>query len=355
MIKTQGLYKWIRQFVSWPLALALCVSLLVHVFVLKEAAWQSWFSEEEPPPTLLSAQLEAAPSTPVLKAPVKPVKQKSASAAKPAPVSPVEDSPEPTADVPVASQPAEDVEEAADHTEEAHQAEIAAWHETDSAIAEPEETLPPAYQRVSTEFSVYVNGEKQPAGSAKIDYAQQPSGQYTLRWVVEGRGLLKLLYPTLEQQSHGEIGSHGLKPHFYRYAFGSKADKIYEATLDWETNFITLKTAKGEQRHDLPRNTQDILSFMYQFMFVPPLQEMHIALTNGRRLNTYQYEFEGEDSIVIADQTIQTVHIAHTRGETDEKIELWLASDYRYVPVKIRKQEKNGMVIEQVATRLVTE
>ncbi|HSI27729.1 MAG: DUF3108 domain-containing protein [Methylophilus sp.] len=355
MIKIPGLFKWIRQHVSWSLGLALFISLLVHLFVLKEVAWQSWFAAEEPPPTLLSAQLEAAPSKPVLKAPVKPARQEKLPAAKPEPSAPVVHSPEPVTEAPDASQPVATSEDTSENVEEARQAEIAAWHETDSAVVAPEEALPAPYQRVSTEFSVFVNGEKQPAGSAKIDYALEQSGQYTLRWVVEGRGLLKLLYPTLEQESRGEIGPHGLKPHFYRYAFGNKADKIYEASLDWETNFITLKTAKGEQRLDLPRNTQDILSFMYQFMFVPPLQEMHIALTNGRRLNTYQYEFEGEDTLVIADQTIQTVHIAHTRGETDEKIELWLASDYRFVPVKIRKQEKNGMVIEQVATRLITE
>lgn len=358
MINTQGLRKWIQQNVSWRLGLALCLSLLVHVLLVKEVAWQSWFSGEEPPPTLLSAQLEAAPAKPPVKAPVKTFAKEKPPVAKPEPAPkavPVEHPPEPVAESPVASQPAEVNEEAAAHAEETRQAEIAAWHETDTAIVEPDATLPPPYQRVNTEYAVFVNGEKQPAGSAKIDYAQDSSGQYNLRWVVEGRGLLKLLYPTLEQQSRGQVGPHGLKPQFYRYAFGSKADKIYEANLDWETNFITLKTSKGEQRLDLPRNTQDILSFMYQFMFVPPLQEMHIALTNGRRLNTYQYEFEGEDSMVIADQPIQTVHIAHTRGETDEKIELWLATDYRYVPVKIRKQEKNGMVIEQVATRLVTE
>ncbi|MGP1716972.1 MAG: DUF3108 domain-containing protein [Methylophilus sp.] len=355
MINRQGLHKWIRQHVSWSLGLALFISLLVHMFVLKEAAWQSWFAEDAPPPTLLSAQLQVAPAKPVLKAPVKPDRQKKSPATTPEPSTPVTHSPQSVTEAPDVSQTIETSEEAAGKAEEARQAEIAAWHDTDNPVDEPEEALPPPYQRVSTEFSVYVNGEKQPAGSASIEYAQQPSGQYALRWVVEGRGLLKLLYTTLEQQSRGDIGPHGLKPHFYRYAFGNKTDKIYEANLDWETNSITLKTAKGEQRTDLPQNTQDILSFMYQFMFVPPLQEMQVALTNGRRLNTYQYAFEGEDTMVIADQTIHTVHIAHSRGETDEKIELWLASDYRYVPVKIRKQEKNGMVIEQVATRLITE
>jgi hypothetical protein len=350
--KKQGLHKWIRQHVSWSLGLALLLSLLLHVLLLQEAAWQSWFAEDEKPPAPLSAQLQAAPKKLPLKAPVKAAQAKKSPAARPADPAPVASAPQPVAE---AAPPTDAIADATEATEAARQAEIDAWHETDAVVAEPEPDLPPAYQRVSTEFSVFVNGEKQPAGSARIDYVQQPSGQYALDWVVKGRGLLKLLYPTLEQQSRGEIGPHGLKPHFYRYAFGSKADKIYEADLDWESNFITLKTAKGEQRYELPGNTQDILSFMYQFMFVPPLQEMQVALTNGRRLNTYQYEFEGEDEMAIADQTIQTVHIAHTRGETDEKIELWLASDYRYVPVKIRKQEKNGMVIEQVATRLTTE
>ncbi|MGQ2964974.1 DUF3108 domain-containing protein [Methylophilus sp.] len=354
MTKKQGLHNWIRQHVSWSLGLALLISLLVHVLLLQEAAWQSWFAQEEQPPTLLSAQLQAAPKKPALKAPVKAARPKKSPAARPEPV-PADAASQPVEQSSEASPPTDANADAAGDLEAARQAEIAAWHETDNVVAEPESALPPSYQRVSTEFAVFVNGEKQPAGSARIDYAQQPSGQYTLHWMVEGRGLLKLLYPKLEQQSRGEIGPHGLKPHFYRYAFGSKADKIYEADLDWETNLITLKTAKGEQRYDLPDNTQDILSFMYQFMFVPPLQEMQVALTNGRRLNTYQYEFEGEDAMVIADQTIQTVHIAHTRGETDEKIELWLASDYRYVPVKIRKQEKNGMVVEQIATHLTTE
>jgi hypothetical protein len=362
VINTQGLQHWIRTHVSWQLALALFLSVLVHLFVLREAVWQSWFSIEEPERTLIQAHLENAPPKPVVAGPVKSAKPKKLPAVKQHPEPKAEESAsadhvaEPVATSSSEQQPTEAAETAeAENSDEARMAEIAAWHEIDSSIAEPEEALPPPYQRVSTEFSVFVNGESRPAGSAKIDYAQEAPGKYVLHWVVEGRGLLKLLYPTLDQESHGDIDAHGLKPNFYRYAFGNKADKIYEATFDWETNFITLKTSKGEQRNDLPRNTQDILSFMYQFMFVPPLQEMHVSLTNGRRLNTYQYEFEGEDSMVIADQTIQTVHIAHTRGGTEEKIELWLATDYRYVPVKIKKLEKNGMVIEQVATRLITE
>jgi hypothetical protein len=360
-MQASGLQHWIQQHVSWPLALALVLSLLLHVTVLTELNWRNWL-EEAPQQTVLQARLSPPPiAQAVAAAPIskpRPVRIKPASQPAKAPAVQPE-SPAESTEV-IAEQasalPAA-VEQAATTEEEgqASQAEIAAWHEMDQPAVVADDEKSPPYQRVSTAFVVYVNGEERPAGTASIDYVLESPGNYTLRWLVEGRGLLKLLYPSLEQQSTGEVGPGGLKPHFYRYAFGSRASKTYEASFDWETNVITLKTAKGEQRRDLRVNTQDILSFMYQFMFVPPLQEMHVTLTNGRRVGEYEYSFEGEDSLVIADQTIQTVHIVHTRGDTDEKVELWLASDYRYVPVKIKKLEKNGMVIEQVATRLITE
>lgn len=362
-MQPSGLRHWMQQHVSWPLALAICLSLVVHVFFFSEVDWRSWFLSEKPAPSVLQARL-LPPPQPVVPNPVsatkttpESVKQKPVQPAQP--VSPP--NPEPAVESAAADETAADTQTAAqqpgisEEDEQAKLAEIAAWHEMDHPEATPDDSQPPPYQHVSTDFSVFVNGEERPAGSAKIEYMREASGNYNLRWLVEGRGLLKLLYPSLEQQSQGEISPRGLKPHFYRYAFGNRASKTYEATFDWETNIITLKTSKGEQRLDLRVNTQDLLSFMYQFMFVPPLQEMHVTLTNGRRLGEYEYMFEGEDSIVIADKTIQTVHIAHTRGDTDEKVELWLASDYRYVPVKIKKLEKNGMVIEQVATRLIAE
>lgn len=360
-MQASGLRHWIQRYVSWPLALALCVSLLLHMVVLSEVNWRNWFVEDAPQQTVLQARLsppptQTAPAVPISKprpAAIKPVSPSPrAPAVKPElPAEAVAEVTAPASESPTAAEQAAITEEES----QAKLAEIAAWHEMDQPAAMADDARPTPYQRVSTAFVVYVNGEERPAGSASIDYAQDSPGHYTLRWLVEGRGLLKLLYPSLEQQSTGEVGPGGLKPHVYRYAFGSRASKTYEATFDWETNVITLKTAKGEQQRDLRVNTQDILSFMYQFMFVPPLQEMHVTLTNGRRVGEYEYTFEGEDSLVIADQTIQTVHIVHTRGDTDEKVELWLASDYRYVPVKIKKLEKNGMVIEQVATQLITE
>lgn len=363
-MQSSGLRNWIQQHVSWPLALALCLSLLLHVFLLNEVDWRSWFLNETPAPAVLQARLLPPPARQLVAPIAAPLPVEKLAKPQPAQPTPVPKAPpvnaaavveEISTDVEAVDQTVEQQLGVSEELGQARRAEIAAWHEMNPPESVPDDAPPPPYQHVSTDFSVFVNGEERPAGTAKIEYQREVSGNYSLRWVVEGRGLLKLLYPSLVQQSQGEVSPSGLKPHVYRYAFGDRASKTYEATFDWAINIITLKTSKGEQRLDLRANTQDLLSFMYQFMFVPPLQEMHVTLTNGRRLGEYEYMFEGEDSVIIADKTVQTVHIAHTRGDTDEKVELWLASDYRYVPVKIKKLEKNGMVIEQVATRLIAE
>lgn len=346
-----SMLKWIKARVSWQLGLGLLLSLIVHLCVLSQSGWISLFSGDDDAPSVLQARLVIPPTPPAASTPVPPPVRIPAPAVKKAlPVPPVPESaiaqqqPPALPEAPISDTAQPDTETAMQAEDETRVAEL------DQAVDDAEQPAP--YQQVSTHYEVFVNGETSAAGKASIDYAVTPDQQYTLTWTVEGRGLLKLLYPKLVQESRGAVGPRGLKPAYYRYAFGSRADKAYEARFDWETRLLTLKTGKGEQSHDLPANTLDILSFMYQFMFVPPLQEMHVALTNGKRLGEYDYAFEGEEPLQLGELTVQTIHIAHSRGDTDEKIELWLASDYRYVPVKIRKVEKNGMVIEQVATQI---
>jgi hypothetical protein len=113
-----------------------------------------------------------------------------------------------------------------------------------------------------------------------------------------------------------------------------------------------MTTSKGTYTEDLPEGAQDLLSFMYQFMHVAPLQTMQIPIVNGKRLRIYDYSFEGEELVNSSLGELKTIHITHNGIDSDEKTELWLAIDYQYVPVKIRKIEKNGDVVEMVATRI---
>lgn len=348
---------WMAQHVSKPLLLGLLLSVLLHAWLLLGLGALPGWDEQPAAAPLLQARLLPPPVS--SRPPPPPAVAKTVRPSKPAP-SPVPDvpaarpAPLETAR-PSSALPAVDAAPPAVSPPVVDAAALAAWHQDTPPKPSEEEVAAPPYQRVSTTFDVFLNGQTSPAGSASIEYLRDTPDSYQLQWRVEGRGLLKLLYPSLEQISRGAVTPAGLQPTFYRYAFGQRADKTYEAAFDWAQSNITLKTNKGEQALPLPANTQDLLSFMYQFMFVPPLQEMRVVLTNGRRLGEYEYVFEGEETLTIASQAVATVHIAHTRSSSDEKIDLWLASEYRFVPVKIKKLEKNGMVIEQVATRLITD
>ncbi len=211
-----------------------------------------------------------------------------------------------------------------------------------------------AYQYVETDFDVRTKIDGSAVGKAKITYNLIDGSHYQLKWLTQGSGLAALIFPDLLQTSEGMLIKTGLQPSKYLYQFGNKADKTRIANFDWPNKIITLQTSKGKQTLDLDEGTQDLLSFMYQFMFVAPLQTMQIPIATGKKLAVYDYSFEGEVNLNIKIGELKTIHIVHNGGDSDEKTELWLAMDYQYVPVKIRKIEKNGDVVEMLATRINT-
>lgn len=217
-----------------------------------------------------------------------------------------------------------------------------------------------AYQYIETAFDVRTDPlakvDSRPEGHAKITYQLLQNGeQYKLESLIQPIGLASLVIPDLLQTSEGFMSETGLQPTQYLYQFGSKKDKTYRASMDWESAKLQLNTSKGFKELPLVPGTQDLLSFMYQFMFIPPLQNMQLNITNGKKLDVYQYYFGGEETIDTRNGKLRTVRIYRDNDDGDERSELWLAVDYQYVPVKIRKTEAENKVYELLATSIKTE
>jgi hypothetical protein len=211
-----------------------------------------------------------------------------------------------------------------------------------------------AYQYIETEFDVRTAVDGGVEGKATIIYNLVENTQYQISWLTEGKGIMALLFPELLQTSEGKLTKFGLQPSHYLYQFGKKADKTRSASFDWQAKKVNLQTAKGVKTEDLPDGTQDLLSFMYQFMYVAPLQQMQLPIVNGKKLSIYDYSFEGEEQVNSPLGELKTLHILHSGSNQEEKTELWLAIDYQYAPVKIRKIESDGSVVEMLATRITT-
>lgn len=208
-------------------------------------------------------------------------------------------------------------------------------------------TIAPQY--IETEFEVFQGDSKSAVGTARITFNIDKSANYVIKSIIEAQGFTALFFQSLMQESQGVVTEHGLKPSYYSYRYGNK--KSQTANFYWDDGTLAMHSEKGEKTEKLETGTQDLLSFMYQFMFSPPLESNAINITNGKTLRNYNYRFVGEEIIESKLGTLHAIHLVKTSA-SEEKTELWLARDYKNLPIKIRKTEKNGSVIEQVATKI---
>jgi hypothetical protein len=214
---------------------------------------------------------------------------------------------------------------------------------------EPSAVLP-APKWVETEYEVKRTG----IGSGRARYRyQNDNGNYLIQSEMEASGLATLAFSGKRiEKSMGTITPQGLKPSQYRYEISNKQERFLQADFDWNAGRIFLKNSKEENSFALENGTLDVLSFLYQFMFVGPLDEMHYTITNARTVRQYEYHFIAEEKLSSKLGELNTIHIAKSSGDPDEKTEVWLASDYRYIPVKIIKIAKDGTGFEFLVTRI---
>lgn len=354
------------------LMLAVIVSILLHALLIIEFAFNLplWYADNEDQTVLVARLVKQKPSPPPLPAPAKPPLAKPPAAKqsveKPRPDETVTaPAPTPTAESTLATDtPEEDwsgtlssatlnmnptpTDMSAGNHDVGTQAENAA-DAGNSSTEEPQKII---YSRVETEFEVRRDVKSAAAGITKITF-EINDGIYSIHSQTEAKGVASLFFGNLVQKSEGIVSSQGLKPRFYSYQYGSNAKKLQTATFNWDQGELRLHHSKGEHTVPLPQGTQDFLSFMYQFMFSPPLDHMQITMTNGKKLGTYDYSFEGEEIIHTKLGGLNTIHLLRS-GSDEEKTEIWLATEYQYLPVRILKTEKNGTVIEQLAIKLIT-
>jgi hypothetical protein len=340
---------------------ALAISLAVHVLLIARSA--GWWSLPASADGHIVVEL-ASPSAPQPAAveskplPVaKPARKVSTPKPKapPQPEPPVQ--PAPVEDIPVAvaeptPEPEPIAETGASEEETPQVAAAPVAVEEDPVVQEEEEQVPAPPHHVVIEFNILRKGGV--VGTERHVYDANEQG-YTLTSVAKPRGLYALALSELVQKSEGRVAPQGLKPERFSYQYGSKSDKTQLAVFDWEQGKLSMQAGSRKQEVPLSEGAQDLMSFMYQFMFVPPLQEMQLAITNGKRFRTYDYGFEGEETIDTPLGKVNCIHIARSSDDGEEKTELWLAADYHYLPLKFRKTEKDGTVLERIATHVQME
>ncbi len=219
------------------------------------------------------------------------------------------------------------------------------------AQATNESSMPKKIQLI---YQATRNG--QPFATVTENY-QVNQGHYKIESITEGQGVFALFGKRM-LTSEGTVTDMGLRPDRFQSTQGDNPQKSLTSIFDWKAKTLSMLNKGKTEVVTLKPATQDLSSFMYQFMYKPPnTDEVVMEVTTGKKLREYHYRVIEKDIAIDTNiGSFKTLHIGNTGSDknSDEK-ELWLAKDKNYLPVKLRIQEENGSVIEQILTEMHVE
>jgi Protein of unknown function (DUF3108) len=174
-------------------------------------------------------------------------------------------------------------------------------------------------------------------------------GHYRLDSVAQGSGIFAIAGKFV-QASEGDVATSGLRPSTFSMERRGKKDS---AAFNWADNSVRFTGKSGERTEAATPGTQDMLSLLFQLAFAPPLgADLTVIVTNGRKLERYAFERAGNEVISLEGGKFNTLKIIKQRKGDDDGMEVWLALEHHYLPVKIRVTDKKGSVIEQSLTAM---
>lgn len=206
--------------------------------------------------------------------------------------------------------------------------------------------------RIQAKYEVLKGGVK--VATINEIYSRTLDG-YTLESNWKAVGMLAFFKPeTIQVTSAGKVTEQGLRPLTYIHNRKIDTKRNARADLDWDANRITLTDRAGVRTLPLPAGTQDRLSAMYQFLFVP-LQNAasyDLNMTNGSKISIYNFQLTPNQSVTVPLGTFKALYVASPKIAKENRTEIWLAVEHAYFPYKMVITEADGGTLTQVLTSI---
>lgn len=146
--------------------------------------------------------------------------------------------------------------------------------------------------------------------------------------------------------SRGHIDEHGLRPDSYEEErLEGDARKNITASFDWKTQRINFSHGSTIE---LPASTQDVLSLTYQMGLLNLRGEtVPMSSSDGEILEQYELEISRDDALSTPMGELRTLRLRKIHQAGESYFEIWLARDYRLLPVKLRRVSVSGETLEE--------
>lgn len=323
-----------KQLINTParrIGLAVALSILLHLLVI-------WLPQVElprfsklPP---LTARLEEIPKERITAKTVRKPKPKTP---------PKKETPAPPPE-PIAIAPVEPVALPASAVA-AESAPVAT--DTPPQVVEKPANRPPLPKQAELRFAVH-NGSGGFRIGESLHTLTIENGAYQLKAVTETVGLVSLFKRIrVTQESAGQFDTQGLHPRHYSETREERSG-TQSASADFDPATQTATFSHGGSIAFTPE-MQDILSMLYQF---PPLpmnaETVDTLIGNSKKIERYSFEVAYDETLDTPLGTLHTVHFRKLHRQNEEGLELWIAQEYRFLPVKLRHIDRDGNITAEV-------
>jgi hypothetical protein len=180
---------------------------------------------------------------------------------------------------------------------------------------------------------------------------------YRISSVSRAEGILKMLYDEqITLESAGRIVDGNLQPLRFDERRVKDPKRGVNAVFDWDQGVLRSEFRGETSLVPLPRETQDRISMMYQFMNMPTHEGTFVILmSNGRKVEHYSYRLVNEVRIKTPAGEFDTFHFERvTYSPKESRAEVWLAKDRDNFPVKVVFDDPKGLRLEQDLIALQT-
>lgn len=185
---------------------------------------------------------------------------------------------------------------------------------------------------------------------------QSYSASATLQWAHNGEQynaqmeVGAFLLGSRTQRSAGRITADGLQPE--RFSDKGRSEQAAHFNRDKGQISFSANTPSAP----LLAGAQDRLSMILQLASMlagdplkyPPATTITLQTVSAREADTWLFTVEETETLDLPGGTVRAIKLTRNpRREFDQKMELWLATDNGYIPVRLRLTDASGDFIDQ--------
>ena len=181
-----------------------------------------------------------------------------------------------------------------------------------------------------------------------VEVLEYGGGRYQITETSKGRGVYALL-GSIRRTSRGLVDATGVRPLEFIDERPIWPDS--NARFDWQARTITRQHKGVRETLPMPAGAQDQLSFMLAFSLFPPKEKsVTYSVADGRGISSHHYSIGSEEKLKTPAGEFSTLKLVRTKEK--ERIEIWLAAELGYFPVRAMSVATNGRQLDQVAVRV---